>query len=152
MSPVYPWIPGQWADRPDNEEQVEILSLPKNTDDGWPISGQDCMESIVLLAGDMPLPKTVDIPNLLAGIPTQAMQDPRSLLWFEGGELVVRDLNRHRGPQWFDPKRINDPICGTQRMVFQRLEPYFNLICANSFAVVERRGGQTDASALGISR
>jgi hypothetical protein len=39
-----------------------------------------------------------------------------------------------RGPKSFDPKRIDDPVLRTQRLLAERLLPHFEVVRAVSFA------------------
>lgn len=130
-APVYPWTPGDWSARPAVENPIDRLRLPDDADQGWRNDGKEGMETIVLMARDAPLPDDVDLEQLLSGFPKQEMQDPRALVWLEGGAVVT---GGDRAPQFFDPKRIDDPVLQSQRLIAERLKPHFDLIRAVSFA------------------
>ena len=70
---------------PSRSSPSNSLSLPPEVDRGWPMSGDAGMESIVLLARDAPLPPSVDLESVVAGLQPQKMQSPNSLVEFEGG-------------------------------------------------------------------
>jgi hypothetical protein len=101
---------------------------------GWPIKGPPGMETLLLLARESPLPRDVDLQQLLAGLPPQTMQDPKSLVEFENGGVITRAHRRERGPQFFDPHQIDDPVLRTQQVIQEKLSPYFPLIRAVSVA------------------
>jgi serine/threonine protein kinase len=131
VSPVYPWTPGDWTHRPATEHRVTKLSLPEQLDTGWELEPSTGMETLLLLGRDEPLPRDVDLKSLLAGLPTQARQDPRSLAWFDNG---VPRQDTVRGPRFFDPKRINDPLLATHQALQERLGSKFAFLRAVSFA------------------
>jgi serine/threonine protein kinase len=136
VDPVYPWQPGDWAERASAATPVDRIALPEDANLGWPIVGQDGMETVLLLVRAEALPDDVDLRALLADLPPQPMPDPRALVWFKNGELVTgaKPGERTRGPQWFDAQRIDDPVYQTQRQIYERLRGHFDLIVANSFA------------------
>jgi len=68
---------------------------------------------------------------LLAGLPTQVRQDPRSLAWFDNG---VARQDTLRGPRYFDPKKIDDPLLATHQALQERLGAKFAFLRAVSFA------------------
>jgi hypothetical protein len=68
-SPVYPWKPGDWHDRPEDEEPVTRISLPKQHGVGWPMQGAAGMESLLLLVRKTPLPRDIDLREFLSGLP-----------------------------------------------------------------------------------
>jgi hypothetical protein len=60
------------------------------------------------------------------------MQNQHAVVWFQNGE-VVRD-DAERGPDFFDPERIDDPVLRTQRLLRERLGSRFSYTRAVSFA------------------
>lgn len=134
VSPVYPWRPGQWDERPPRESPQEAISLPEQLDEGWRIVGDPGMETLLLLARDAPLPPEVDLSRLLTGLKSQPMQDESALVEFEGGQVVTEAQEPDRGPQFFEAEQIDDPVLKTQQWLVEKLAPHFPLIRAQSFA------------------
>jgi serine/threonine protein kinase len=129
--PVYPWRPGDWNLRPPEERSIVTLSLPEAIDEGWAIQGGPGMETLILVARDRPLDPSLPIKDFFASLPAQRLQNDRSLVWFDQGEVSRAQL---REPKFFEPTEINDPVLKTQRILTERLKPYFPLIRAVSFA------------------
>ena len=127
-SPVYPWKPGAWTGLPAKQSPTERLSLPEAADEGWPIEGPGGMETLLLLAREEPLPSAMDVAGLLAGLPRQPMFDENLLAWFDNGSLVTRDMDHLRGLGFQQQGRIDDAVLKTQRLIQERLAPYFPLI------------------------
>jgi Protein kinase domain len=130
-SPVYPWRPGDWTQPAEKQRARTQISLPEEIDTGWPVNGAAGMETVVLFARESPLPANFDLKSMLSGMPRQTWQSERALVWLEQGEL---SQSRTRSPRFFDPTQIDDPILKTQKLIAQRLKPYFPLITAVSFA------------------
>ncbi len=145
VDPVYPWDPGAWETLEPPATPIDRLALPEDANFGWPIVGQDGMETVLLLVRAEPLPDDVELRELLSDLPAQPMQDPRALVWFKNGELVTgaKPAERTRGPQLFNAQRIEDPVYQTQRQIYERLRGHFDLIVANSFAF-EGEGARTE--------
>lgn len=136
-APVYPWAPGNWDQRPEQEGPVSYLSLPEQAGKGWPVQGPAGMETLVLLARATPLPAEIRLRELLSDFPRQEIQDPRAIVWLDQGKVVD---TRERAPQFFNPQEIDDPVLATQRLLAKRLKPHFQLIRAVSFANVALPG------------
>ncbi len=134
VAPVYPWRPGDWHNRPQQEQPIDHLSLPPEQDRGWPMGGGAGMETIVLLARDTPLPPTVDLENAVAGLQVQKVQSPDALVEFEGGHPVTESMDHTRAPLFFDSQRIDDPLMQNQQLMEERLGRHFPFISAVSFA------------------
>jgi serine/threonine protein kinase len=144
--PVYPWKPGEWGRPAGPEKPVDHLQLPEVADGvvkgwnvkGWKVQGPPGMETLILLARESPLPAEVDLRELFSGLPRQAVQEPRALVWFADWKLVRREdehKDEHvRGPQFFDPQAIEDPVLQTETLLRQRLSRYFAMMRAVSFA------------------
>ena len=131
ISPVYPWVPGNWTERPATENSVTAVSLPAAANKGWPLEGSSGMETLMLLGRDTPLPDEVDLAEISGVLPRQTFQDPRSIVWFdEGRPIVVED----RAPQFFNAQTIDDPVLQTQHILTTRLRPHFPIIKGVSFA------------------
>jgi serine/threonine protein kinase len=131
VSPVYPWTPGDWNRRPAQETKIAKLSLPEQLDTGWELEPSTGMETLLLLGRNEPLEQNFDLQTLLADLPSQAQQDPRSLAWFENGRPKQDQL---RGPRFFDPQRIDDPLLKTHQALQERLGKTFSFLRAVSFA------------------
>jgi hypothetical protein len=126
--PIYPWDK-HW-NWPNAERPVDRLSLPASGK-RWPIKpGVPGMETLLLLARETPWPRDVDWRMLLHGLPSPAMQDPSSVVWFRNW-AVVRDEDR--APNLFE-ERPGDPLLVTQAKLRERLQPYGVFSRAVSFA------------------
>jgi serine/threonine protein kinase len=134
LSPVYPWAPGDWTERPADEVPIQSLSLPKDVEQGWPMTGPAGMESLVLLARDSPLPSSIDLRDLLGQFPVQRMHHPQALVWFHDGVMTMPDQDVVRGPKFFDPQGLHDPLLQTHQTVAKKLRALFGVIRAVSFA------------------
>jgi hypothetical protein len=138
-APLYPWKPGHWREPAEREGPTDRLSLPEVADQGWPVTeGTPGMESLLLLARDTPLPREFDLEKLLSGLPLQRTQRPRALAWFADGKLIARPGDADRGLDYPHPQQIDDSVLHTQRLIQERLGPYFKLNRAVSFAVKGR--------------
>jgi hypothetical protein len=132
--PVYPWKPGCWEEYPAKEEPTDRLSLPEQRNRGWPMGGGPGMETVVLLGRDGPLPPELDLTQLLADFGPQTMQHLYALVEFDAGQVLGSAVQPDRGPQFFDPQQIDDPVLKTQQRLAETLGPHFQLIRAVSFA------------------
>jgi hypothetical protein len=122
--PVYPWIPGKWNTRPQQEAPLTELSLPPEFNKGFPIKGdKEGMETLLMLARPTPWALSdEEIRQLFAGLkPQRPVQDRYATVWFENGKIVERDPERTR--QQFDTQRINDPVLELQEVLLRRLQP-----------------------------
>lgn len=136
-TPIYPWTIGKWNELPKVESRKSELSLPA-AGEGWPMRGSTGMETLVLLARDTPLPRDLDLAALFVDLPRQEMQDARSLVWFINGQTLTQKVDAKRGPSFFDPQKLNDPVLQTQRQLGERLKSHFSTIRAASFAKLAR--------------
>jgi serine/threonine protein kinase len=135
VDPVYPWTPGRWKERPAVERPMTSLRLPSNDwSVKWPMSANSPagMETLVLLARPTQLGRDVDLESLLGGLGEQARQNTSAAVWFENFEPVI--IGRLRAPNFFDVKRLDDPVLRTQRELRDRLSRYFTYSAAVSFA------------------
>jgi hypothetical protein len=130
--PVYPWSPGKWEECPAEEQPVTELRLPSGSH-GWPIKSTSAgMETLVLLARDDALPRSVDLHALLVDLPEQKMQNPRAAVWFKNGEVISGDVERE--PNFFEVQPVDDPVLRTQRLLQEKLQRHFAYSWAVSFA------------------
>jgi hypothetical protein len=134
VAPVYPWRPGDWHNRPPQEQPIDRLCLPPELDRGWPMGGDAGMESIVLLVRDTPLPSNVDLENAVLGLQPQKLQSADALVEFEGGRPVTESMDHTRAPLFFDSQRIDDPLLQNQQLLAERLGRHFQFMSAISFA------------------
>jgi predicted Ser/Thr protein kinase len=133
--PVYPWKPGHWEERPVNEKPVGALDLPPDPGDGWEIEkGMAGMETLVMLVRAQPLSRSQEkeLRALLAGLPSQTMQNAGAAVWFENGAVVHNEAER--GPNLFNATKIDDPVVQTQRLLRKKLAPLCDYSRAVSFA------------------
>jgi serine/threonine protein kinase len=135
--PIYPWTPGRWQARPTEEQKVTHLRLP-SAEEKWPMRADDPagMETLVLLARETPLERSVPLKDLVGELGRQPRQDTRSAVWFENFEPVVSGTLR--APNFFDVKRLEDPVLRTQRELRSRLGSHFTYSTAVSFANLGR--------------
>jgi hypothetical protein len=127
--PIYPWRPGHWEERPPKEEPVARLSLPSDPNEYWPMQpGESGMETLLLLVRETPWPHE-DVRGLLSGLPRQTEQNLQAAVWFEDWQVVQNEPER--SPNVFDPRREEDPVMQTQRLLRERLHEQ----CAYSRAV-----------------
>ncbi|MCI0461477.1 MAG: protein kinase [Gemmataceae bacterium] len=133
VSPVYPWKPGRWEERPADERPTTELSLPEEANVGWEIDeGPAGMETLLLLVRESPWPRAVDLQALVSGLPPQRRQHPQAAVWFENGAVVLNEAER--GPSFFVTKEIDDPVLQTQQLLKGKLQPYCSYSRAVSFA------------------
>jgi hypothetical protein len=141
--PVYPWKPGNWSEFAVEDSPVTHVVLPTTEGKGWEMKqGAAGMETLLLLAREKPL--DLDLKSQLADLPRPALQDARSLVWFDDWTLVRSTApsapavgSRERGPSFFEVD-IKDPVLHTQELLKDRLKAHFSMMRAVSFA---NRGG-----------
>jgi hypothetical protein len=137
VAPLYPWKSGRW-DRRQAEGPLRRLSLPQETaPDGavgsWEVAeGPPGMETVILLAREVPLPREIDLEKLVAGLPPQPRTSRQRLVWFENGAVLREGIDR--GFTTFDPRTIEDPVLQTQALLARRLRPHFPYMRAVSYA------------------
>jgi hypothetical protein len=132
-SPLFPWPPGRWSERPKKETPFDRVSLPEPINQGWPVEGPAGMETLVLLARNDPLPPDVHLAQLLADLPKQPARDPHAVLWFAEGRSIGKG-GVSRGLALSDPKPIDDPQLKMQQLLWKRLGRYFPVQRAVSMA------------------
>jgi hypothetical protein len=139
VSPVYPWRNGDWTQRPEEEIQVDRLSLPETGDEGWPVRPPLGTETVVLLARDTPLPRDMDLGGLIDGLPSQQMQDPSGAVWFSAGKLDAEVVDQLRGVDLSQTQTIDDSVLRAQRMLEEKLGEHFQLRRAVTFTSADRQ-------------
>lgn len=141
VSPVYPWARGDWSTRPQQEEPTDRVSLPEPADRGWRVKPPYGTETLVLLARDEPLAAEVGVPGLLTGLPSQRVRDPGRAIWFAEGKPLTKEADQLRGVDVSETHTIHDSLLQTQRLIQEKLGPYFGLNRAVSFASSGKGGG-----------
>jgi hypothetical protein len=134
-NPLYPWKPGKWGTRPEQEAKLTELSLPRDASKGFTVNGPGSgMWTLLLLARDTPWEATDDeIQGLFAGLPPQRpVQNERSAVWFENGQVVKNDERRRAVS--FEEADVNDPVLRVQVLLRQKLQPHARFTTAVSFA------------------
>lgn len=132
--PVYPWAPGDWTDRPEDEQMVKTLSLPKSSDHGWPLEGAAGTESLVVLARKTVLPVDFKLESRFESMPLASADTGRPITWFQGGDLVSATPSSERGPNFSHAQKIDDPVVSMHRLLHDRLSDDFEVVDAVSFA------------------
>jgi len=133
-TPVYPWTPGHWEQRRENEKPSKGFSLPAVGDKGFPMEGPSGMEPLMLLARDEPLPDNVELRKYFTGLPPTHLSERRALIRFDQGKPIASAEDSQRAPDFSHPVQINDPVLPTQRLIQERVNQYFPLIRAVSVA------------------
>jgi serine/threonine protein kinase len=131
VSPVYPWPPGDWKQRPNSEQMTDRISLPEPIDKAWRVYGGPGMETFVLLAREEPLPGDVNLESMLSGLPAQKLRDEQAVVWLDPADRLA---SRRRGLKFDDAVQLDDSVLKTQKLLTERLGQYFALIRAVSFA------------------
>jgi hypothetical protein len=134
-TPLYPWTPGHWEQRPEVEERLGRLGLPRDPTRAASMPpGMPGMDTLLLLVRDSPLPADVaaDLPRLLADLPRQQQQNSQAAVWFQDWE-VLRDVPERAAPH-FDDQDLDDSVLLLQRLLKERLQPHFVYSRAVSFA------------------
>jgi hypothetical protein len=135
--PVYPWQNGHWEERPAEEERMQKLHRPEETDRGYRIEkGPGGMDTLVLLAREKPLPPDVDLRTDLEKLPLQDEKDLRAVAWFENGQ-VRKGGNPLRASPRFDVTWKAHPLLQVQERIRQlQHKRGFAYSCAVSFATL----------------
>jgi serine/threonine protein kinase len=146
--PIYPWKKGNWDQRPAEEKPLDRLRRPDapifwGLKQNWSVGAAvgppinlvkvlSGMETLLLLVREEPWPAGVDLRQLMAGLPKQAMQNPVAAVWFEDWQVVHGEPTRE--PNVFDERRHEDPVMKTQRLLRERLGSLCSYSRAVSFA------------------
>jgi serine/threonine protein kinase len=130
VSPIYPWPPGDWNQPEKSERLTARVSLPQGG--GWRIVGGPGTETILLLAGDKPLPSDLNLKSLLAGLPKLTLQDQRAPVLLDVAGQPSGDTTR--GADFSDSTPVNESLSKTQKVLTERLGSHFSLIRAVCFA------------------
>jgi hypothetical protein len=132
VQPVYPWSPGDWEKRPEEEHPVTRLRRPEGPDEFYHMKeGRAGMETLVLLARQTPLPRSVDLRKELGELTPPRAQELTATAWFENGEPI---RNRRERAGRFDVTRRDDPVFRTQQQIMEKLQRHFAYTLAVSFA------------------
>lgn len=128
-SPVYPWEKGQWT-APVHAARVEELELPQVGKAFKIPEGESGMETLLLLAREKPLPDELDLPTLLADVPSLELKEPQGV--FEFDDWRLKGLTRGD----FDPTVFDavDPVLRRNDILRERLAEHFSCSYAVTFA------------------
>ena len=74
------------------------------------------------------------VQQLLAGVPSQRMLDPRRAIWFAAGRPIAKVEDAVRGIDLSESPPIDDPVLESQRIIQEKLGPHCVLHRAISFA------------------
>lgn len=134
--PLFPWTPGDWESRPTSEQPVDRISLPDRSDEGWAIEGQPGMETLMLFLRDVPLDAAgaAALRTTLEQLPPQPAHHAGALVTFENGRVVRVRQEQLRGPNVVDPRKLDDPVLETQRVLTEQLGDDFLWSCGISFS------------------
>jgi hypothetical protein len=139
--PVYPWQPGKWGTRPEQEQSVAGSLEPHRTaTGGYTITGdQPGMETLILVARAERLTLSDEqVQSWFADLPAQRpFQNPEAAVWFENGRIVTEGGKQKRG---FEETDINDPVLRVQGLLKTRIGPHAASTAAVSFARLGRGG------------
>lgn len=70
--PVFPWLASDWTRRSEEDVLRERLGLPTRGDRGYPMKCDSGVEAVLLLVRSSPLPRTLDLADMLGGFPWRA--------------------------------------------------------------------------------
>jgi serine/threonine protein kinase len=134
--PVYPWLPGSWKERPDDEAPVQQLSLPPSADEGWVVEkGSSGMETIIVLLRETPLPEDIDLQRIFKKFPCPPRERATSLIRFPASSTPTANQKRvWRGLDWGKTRQIDDPVIRIERFLAEQVNHYFILTKGISFA------------------
>jgi len=136
VSPVYPWKPGYWTERPREESPAERIGVPEAVDQWWPMQpGPSGTETVLLLARETPLGSEVGLEQLLSGLPRQPRQHAEAAVWFVNGQSLTAAEDPTRAPKFGEAHQVDNAVLQTQRLLQQRLGKHFAVTCAVSFSV-----------------
>jgi hypothetical protein len=131
--PVYPWIKGEWQNRPTKEDPVPHLRLPLDGNLYRIMPGPPGLETLMLLARESPLSplENDELHRRLEGLGPQKWLDPFDVAWFEDGEVVHGEPER--GPDLMRPVGAVNPAEQTQEILRRRLTGLFTYTRAVCF-------------------
>jgi hypothetical protein len=148
--PVFPWSQGRWEHRSEEEQPSAYLALPRDLDRGWVMNvHEDGLESLLLLVRRLPLPRDVQLREILQEIPYPPLRQLPGAVWFHEGASAPVDHPKpaaQRPPDLNRVVEIPDPLLRMQRQTAAALRPHFELIHAISFPVRGRDEPTTSLS------
>lgn len=141
--PVYPWRHGKWHQSPPRESPQRYLTLPEELDHGWTMQvDRDGLESLLLLVRRSPLPREVNLRDLLAQVSQPLPANTSAATWFQDGmPLPVSqqpDTATLRPPDLGNLAGVQAPLLDMHRRLAEVLRPHFELIRGVSFPVKKR--------------
>jgi hypothetical protein len=126
VTPIYPWRPGHWDERPARERKRDRLDLPAEADKAWEIPvGSPGIETLLLLVREeSPLPRKdeVILARLLSGARVSTEFLIREAVWLENGREITIDLRDRAAPSR-KTRKSDDPVLAIRRLFSERLQP-----------------------------
>jgi hypothetical protein len=126
VSPIYPWRPGHWDERPAEEPKRNRLELPVQADQAWLIpAGKPGIETLLLLVREeSPLPRK-DEPSLariMAGASVSTEKLIKEAVWLENGREITIDHPDRAAPST-KTRKSDDPVLGIRRLLSEKVQP-----------------------------
>jgi hypothetical protein len=127
--PIHPW--NKFWEYPAAEKATDHLDLPEGRP-YWNVDKRDGagVETLLLLVRETPWPREHSFQQLFVGLPTVAIRNARTAVWFRNWN-VVHDEDE-RAPN-FD-EAPDDPLMESLRILQERLQPHFVFSRAVCFA------------------
>jgi hypothetical protein len=138
VTPIYPWRPGHWDERPAQERKRDRLDLPAEADKAWEIPvGSPGIETLLLLVREeSPLPRKdeVILASLLSGARVSTEILIKEAVWLENGREITIDLRDRAAPST-KTRKSDDPVLAIRRLFSEKLQPlgdYYQAIVFSS--------------------
>jgi hypothetical protein len=126
ITPMFPWRPGHWEDRPAKEQKRDHLDLPEEADKAWFLpAGNPGVETLLLLVREnSPLPRNDEetIASLLAGARISTNSLIKEAVWLENGREVTID-RQDRAVPTSKTRKSDDPVLAIRRLLQERIQP-----------------------------
>jgi hypothetical protein len=124
ITPLYPWRPKHWNERPATERKVDRLDLPANQ--AWEIPpgkpGNDTL--LLLVREESPLPRMheASIARLFSGarIPSEVLI--KEAMWLENGREITVDAQDRSAPST-KTRKSDDPVLAIRRLLQDKVRP-----------------------------
>ena len=91
------------------------------------------METLLLLARETPMPREIHLAETLIVRQLPAIYDASTLVEFDGGVMVTAEEQQERGPKFFEPERIDDPLLQLHQQIADEMRVHFPLVRAVTF-------------------
>jgi hypothetical protein len=126
VSPIYPWKPGHWDARPEQEEKRDRLDLPAEADKAWNIpAGNPGIETLLLLVReDSPLsrPDEEKLAKLFSDARKSSSVLIKEAVWLENGREITLDKQDRALPS-SKPRKSDDPVLRIRRLLSDKVQP-----------------------------